>query len=127
MAVLSPSEMRERPASVGRPPSFVEVQVVDEAGQSLPSGSVGRLRCRGTAGKGFAAGIDPASDERFRDGWYYPGDPAHIDEAGYIFLKGRSIDVISRNGVEIFATEIEAVIAQHPDVVGRWRSSACRD
>jgi acyl-coenzyme A synthetase/AMP-(fatty) acid ligase len=116
VAMLSPSEMRERPASVGRPPSFVEVQVVDETGRPLPPGTVGRLRCRGTAGNGFAADIDPASDERFRDGWYYPGDAAHLDEAGYIFLKGRSIDVINRNGVEIFATEIEAVIAQHPTV-----------
>jgi acyl-coenzyme A synthetase/AMP-(fatty) acid ligase len=116
MAVLSPAEMRERPASVGRPPSFIAVQVVDETGRSLPPGSVGQLRCRGTEGKGFAAEVDPASDERFRDGWYYPGDAAHLDEAGYIFLKGRSIDVINRNGVEIFAIEIEAVIAQHPDV-----------
>jgi acyl-coenzyme A synthetase/AMP-(fatty) acid ligase len=116
VAVLSPAEMRERPASVGRPLSFVEVQVVDNAERALPPGVVGRLRYRSTAGKGFAADIDPASDERFRDGWYYPGDTAHLDEAGYIFLKGRSIDVINRNGVEIFAAEIEAVIAQHPTV-----------
>jgi acyl-coenzyme A synthetase/AMP-(fatty) acid ligase len=111
VAVLSPAEMRNRPASIGRPPSFIDVQVVDEAGRSLPSGAVGQLRCRGTEGKGL-------SDERFSDGWYYPGDSAHIDEAGYIYLRGRrSVDVISRNGVEIFAAEIEAVIAQHPTVV----------
>jgi acyl-coenzyme A synthetase/AMP-(fatty) acid ligase len=117
VAVLSPAEIRERPASIGRPPSFVEVQVVDEAGRSLPPGSIGQLRCRGTEGKGFAADTELASDEHFQDGWFYPGDSARLDEAGYIFLMGRSGDVISRNGVEIFPTEIEAVIAQHPTVL----------
>ncbi len=116
VAVLSPSEIRERPASVGRSPSFVEAQVVDEAGRVMPPGMVGRLRCRGTEGKGFAADVDPASDERFRNGWYYPGDYAHLDEAGYIFLRGRGADTINRNGVELFPAEIEAVIAQHPNV-----------
>jgi acyl-coenzyme A synthetase/AMP-(fatty) acid ligase len=116
VAVLSPREMRERPASVGRPPSFVHVQVVDGAGQPLAPGVAGQLRCRGTEGKGFAAEVDPTSDERFRDGWYYPGDAAHLDEAGYIFLKGRSADVIHRHGLEIFSADIEAVIAEHPVV-----------
>lgn len=64
----------------------------------------------------FAADVDPASDERFRDGWYYPGDYAHLDDAGYIFLRGRAGDAIARNGIELFPAEIEAVIAQHPDV-----------
>jgi acyl-coenzyme A synthetase/AMP-(fatty) acid ligase len=92
------------------------VQAVDDARRSLPPGTVGRLRCRGIEGKDFAAEIDPGSEERFSDGCYYLGDYAHLDEAGYIFLKGRSIEVINRNGVEIFATEIKAVIAQRPTV-----------
>jgi long-chain acyl-CoA synthetase len=116
MAVLTPKDIREHSASVGRPPSFVEVQVVDEAGQSLPPGKAGRLRCRGTQGEAFAVDVDPASDERFRDGWYYPGDWARIDREGYIFLQGRSSDAIRRAGGELFPGEIEAVIAEHSSV-----------
>jgi acyl-coenzyme A synthetase/AMP-(fatty) acid ligase len=116
VAALSPAQMRERPGSIGRPPSFIEVQVVDETGRLLPPGAVGQLRCRGTEGKGIAAENNPASDEHFADGWFYPGDMAHLDEAGYIFLRGRSADVINRNGLELFASEIEAVVAQHPSV-----------
>jgi acyl-coenzyme A synthetase/AMP-(fatty) acid ligase len=115
VAVLSPKAMRERPASVGRPLSSVEVQVVDDSGQPLPPGIFGRLRCRGTAGMGFSADVD-ATNGALPDGWHYPGDYAHVDEAGYIFLKGRSSDVIQRNGIEIFAAEVEAAIAEHPSV-----------
>ncbi len=116
VAVLSPADMARRPESVGRPASMAEIEVVDEAGRALPQGSVGRLRCRGTAGKGFAAEVDPAGDERFRDGWYYPGDLAYLDDAGYLFLKGRAAAVISRGGAELFAADIEGIIAEHPAV-----------
>jgi acyl-coenzyme A synthetase/AMP-(fatty) acid ligase len=116
LSVLPASAMRERAASVGRPPSFVEVQVVNRDGHPVPAGTVGKLRCRGTEGKGFAGDTEPTGDERFRDGWYYPGDLASIDPEGYIFLKGRTVDVIFRNGIELFAQDIEEVIAVHPSV-----------
>ncbi len=113
---LAPWEMRERPASVGRAPSCVELQVVDDQGRSLPPRAVGRLRCRGTEGSGFAGDVDPAGDENYRQGWYYPGDLAVLDEAGYLFMKGRSADVVRRDGVELYLSEIESIIAQHPAV-----------
>jgi acyl-coenzyme A synthetase/AMP-(fatty) acid ligase len=116
LSVLPASAMREKAASVGRPPSFVEVGVVNRDGFPVPRGDVGKLRCRGTEGKGFAGDTEPQGDERFRDGWYYPGDLASIDADGYIFLKGRSADIIFRNGVEVFAQEIEEVMAVHPSV-----------
>jgi acyl-coenzyme A synthetase/AMP-(fatty) acid ligase len=115
IAVLSPAQMRARPHCVGRPPSCVEVQVVDEAGRPLPPGATGRLRCRGTQGSGIGE-VDAADDERLRDGWFYPGDSAHIDEQGYIVLKGRAGEIIHRNGRVVFAADIEAAIAQHPAV-----------
>jgi acyl-coenzyme A synthetase/AMP-(fatty) acid ligase len=117
MTVLTPSGMRAHPESVGRPASFVSMEVVDQAGQPLPQGTIGLLRCRGTEGKGFAAEVAPDSDERFRDGWYYPGDLASIDEEGFVYLKGRSgVDVIRRAGGDLLAAEIETVMAQHVSV-----------
>jgi acyl-coenzyme A synthetase/AMP-(fatty) acid ligase len=110
LSVLRPSEIRERPASVGRPRSSIAVQVVGPDGQPLPAGMIGRLRSRGTEGRGFAG------DERFHDGWYYPGDLGHMDAAGYVFLKGRDADVITRGGHQLFAADIESVIALHPAV-----------
>lgn len=116
VAVLTPGEMRARPASVGRPSSFIKVEVVDEAGRALPPGVTGRLRFQGTEGA-TAGEVDPIADERFDDGWFYPGDSGHLDQAGYIFLKGRAGETIRHNGAAIFASEVEAVIARHPAVV----------
>jgi acyl-coenzyme A synthetase/AMP-(fatty) acid ligase len=110
LAVLSPAEMRARPQSVGRPPSAIEVQIVDAEATPLAQGATGRLRCRGTEGVGMGA------DERFHDGWYYPGDVGHIDAEGYIYLKGRDADVIGRAGGQLFAVDIEQLIALHPAV-----------
>jgi acyl-coenzyme A synthetase/AMP-(fatty) acid ligase len=98
LSVLTPAAMREKPDSVGRPPSFVEIEAVGRQGDRLPSGTVGRLRCRGSASKGFAAENDVEGDERFRDGWYYPGDIGSIDDQGYIFIKGRTVDLIQLPG-----------------------------
>ncbi|HEY1979281.1 MAG TPA: class I adenylate-forming enzyme family protein [Xanthobacteraceae bacterium] len=105
LAVLKPAEMGAHAASVGRPPPGVDVQVVDDGGRVLPPGNVGRLRFRRSEGERFAG-----------DGWYYPGDNAELDAAGYIHIRGRSAELVRRQGVEFFAAEIEAEIAQHPNV-----------
>ncbi len=116
VAALSPAEIPEHAVSVGRPPPFIEVQVMDGDGRSLPAGHVGRLRLRYRADPGDAAGAAPTGAQTLPDGWHYPGDNALLDAGGYIHIRGRSADVIQRNGVEISATEIEAVIAQHASV-----------
>jgi len=110
IAVLKPSEMREHAASVGKPPAAVEAQVVDDAGRPLPLGQLGRLRLRYRSGEPFPGAAQSG------DGWYYPADNVHLDAAGYIRIGGRSADMVRRKGVEFFATEIEAVIAQHPNI-----------
>ncbi|MDP7342069.1 MAG: hypothetical protein QF767_01585, partial [Alphaproteobacteria bacterium] len=60
---------------------------------------------------------DPEADARtFRDGWFYPMDLAAINEAGYIFLKGRADDMISCDGIKFYPIEVENVLLSHPDV-----------
>ena len=53
----------------------------------------------------------------FRDGWFFPGDLASVNAAGYVFLKGRKKDMVIRGGINIYPVEVEAALQSHPAVV----------
>jgi acyl-CoA synthetase (AMP-forming)/AMP-acid ligase II len=51
------------------------------------------------------------------DGWFATGDRAHLDEDGYLFIEGRSDDMIIRGGENISPAEIEDVLIGHSEVI----------
>jgi acyl-CoA synthetase (AMP-forming)/AMP-acid ligase II len=57
-----------------------------------------------------------ATAEAIRDGWFYTGDMAHIDEEGFYYIDGRYKDMIKSGGENIYAAEVEAVFREHPKV-----------
>jgi acyl-CoA synthetase (AMP-forming)/AMP-acid ligase II len=117
ISVLAGDEIRERPASVGRPVFGVDVEVVDEAHRRLQAGGIGRVRYRGD---GVASGFhrdEEASREAFRDGWFYPGDLGRFDHDGFLTIVGRAKEMIIRGGVNIFPAEIEHALLQHTNVI----------
>jgi len=111
ISILRPADFATRADSVGRPHSLAEITIADEADNPLPTGATGRLRYRGPGLGTPLNGI--AGNPNFRGGFYYPGEIARLDEAGYIFLAGRTSDVIIRSGAKFFPAEIEAVLAEH--------------
>lgn len=115
LSVLRPEHFAERADSVGQPHSLIEVQIVDEDDRPLAEGDVGRMRLRGPGVGLPLPGI--AETGNFRGGWYFPGEIARLDEAKFIFLQGRTSDVIMRSGAKIFPSEIEAVLLGHPAVI----------
>jgi acyl-coenzyme A synthetase/AMP-(fatty) acid ligase len=115
MAALRPEDIAERPTSVGRPFSFVDVEVVDDDDRPVGADTAGRLRCRGPGLTSPIAGLG-GSREDFRDGWHYPGELAMLDSLGYIHLQGRTSEVIFRGGAKVFPAEVEAVLQAHEDV-----------
>jgi acyl-coenzyme A synthetase/AMP-(fatty) acid ligase len=115
ISILQPRDLADRASSVGQPHSLVEIEVADENGAPLAEGETGRLRIRGPGVASPLAGR--AAESGFRDGWYYPGEIARLDEAGYIFLEGRTSDVIVRRGAKIFPAEVERALIQHPGVL----------
>jgi len=115
MTVLRPEDITDHAASIGRPFSLVDIEVVDDNGRPLGPEVPGRLRCRGpgvTSPIGSGYGPDD-----FRDGWYYPGELAARDERGYVFLQGRTSEVIFRGGAKIMPAEVEAVLQAHEAVI----------
>lgn len=114
VSLSTPRDLRERPSSVGRPIFGVEVDIVNPDDQSLPAGEVGALRYRGP-GVADSFFHDPEQSAlHFRDGWFYPGDLAERDQEGYVYLRGRSKDMVIRGGVNIYPNEIEDVAMRLP-------------
>jgi cyclohexanecarboxylate-CoA ligase len=99
----------------GRPLPGVEVRVIDELGQALPPGEVGRLVVR--ACSNFGGYLKrPQWNATDADGWFDTGDLARLDEAGYIRISGRSKDVIIRGGENVPVVEIGSLLCRHPAV-----------
>lgn len=116
VAIAYPEDQEAFPESVGRPIDAIEAEVVGKDGHPLPPGAVGHLRFRAPYLPTKYLDDPEASAKAFRGGWYYPGDLAAINEQGYLFLKGRSDDVINSGGVKLYPTEVEGVLLNHPAV-----------
>ena len=59
---------------------------------------------------------EPATKEALRDGWYHTGDLGALDGDGYLQIVGRLRDVIRTGGETVAPSEVEAALADHPDV-----------
>jgi acyl-CoA synthetase (AMP-forming)/AMP-acid ligase II len=124
IAVLTPDDHRDahgntddtvarRLGSVGLPVPGIEVQIRDENANVLGPGQPGELFVRGEQVSGKYTGIGSVLDE---EGWFPTKDIATLDEAGYLFITGRSDDTIIRGGENIAPAELEDVLIEHPHV-----------
>lgn len=117
VSIATPEDRKRYPNTVGRAVFAVEIEIVDDDDKALQSGEIGHLRYRGPGVATTYFDDDVASADAFRDGWFYPGDLAEMNDGGYVFIRGRSKDVINRGGVNIHPSEIETILANHPAVV----------
>jgi long-chain acyl-CoA synthetase len=103
--------------SVGRPTPGVEIKIEDEGGGTLPPGRDGQILVRGdNAMTGYLH--DPAATaEALRGGWMHTGDIGRLDDAGRLWVVDRAKDMIIRGGNNVYPSEVEAVLAAHPDVL----------
>jgi fatty-acyl-CoA synthase len=114
IAVATPSDMAEAPATVGRPVAGVDVDVVDENGRAVTRGATGRLIVRSDA---LFEGYTSGDDGSIRGGKIDTGDIGWIDAEGRLFVEGRSDEMVVIGGENVYPAEIEAVISKVPGVV----------
>lgn len=116
IAVAGPEDLRRVPETVGRPVPAIRVEVVDAAGQPVPAGAVGEVRASHPDYPRTYASGQTGTASRFAGDWFYPGDLAVRDRDGYLFLKGRTDDVINVGGRKVYPTEIVECLTRHAAV-----------
>ena len=111
---ISHDEAGARPDATGKPVPGYRACVLDEEGQVLPAGKVGRLAVKGPTGCRYLA------DERQRgyvlNGWNLTGDAYLQDEDGYFVYQARTDDMIISGGYNIAGPEVESALLAHPAV-----------
>jgi acyl-CoA synthetase (AMP-forming)/AMP-acid ligase II/thioesterase domain-containing protein len=110
---LPPAE--RKPGSVGLP-AGPEIAILSPAGGRLPAGEVGEVAIRGeNVFDGYHANPD-ANSEAFTGGWFRTGDEGYVDDDGYLFLRGRSKEIINRGGEKVAPREVDEALLAHPSV-----------
>jgi long-chain acyl-CoA synthetase len=108
---------KERKAgSIGTPIEGVEMKVVDDDGNEVDQGEIGEIVIKGhNVMKGYW-NRDDATEASIKDGWFFSGDMAKVDEDGYFFIVDRKKELIIRGGYNVYPREIEEVLYEHPAV-----------
>ena len=93
-----------------------DVRILDDAGAPSPVGQPGTVyMALGTQDFEYH-GDKGKTDANRRDGYFTVGDVGELDDAGYLFLRDRKIDMIISGGANIYPAEIESVLLAHPEV-----------
>lgn len=110
-------EIEKRFNSVGRPVRNVTVKVFDEEGREAGAGGEGEIAVRSPSMTTGYYGLPRETALVFRDGYYFTGDLGFIDEAGYIYIRGRKKFLVNVGGFKVDPEEVENVLSKHPDVL----------
>jgi acyl-CoA synthetase (AMP-forming)/AMP-acid ligase II len=113
------ADAREHPeklGAAGRPHAGVDIRVVDDAGRAVEPGTVGELLVRPPRmAAGYAGGASLA-DRVDAEGFVRTGDHARVDAEGFVWIEGRTSDLINRGGNKVFPEQVEEVLRLVPGV-----------
>jgi fatty-acyl-CoA synthase len=101
---------------VGRSFLFSEVRVIGVDGKSVPTGQTGEIIGRSPGTVTMYHDNPAKTAETFKDGWVHTGDLGRLNAEGYLFISGRTKDLIVTGGQNVHAGEVEERILMHPGV-----------
>lgn len=107
-----------RPGSMGMPVPGIKAAILDDEGKQLSPTEQGHLCLKAGWSSMFSTYLnnEEVYQQKFKNGWYYSGDTAWMDEDGYFWFKGRSDDVINTAGHLISPFEVESALLELDEV-----------
>jgi long-chain acyl-CoA synthetase len=116
VTILDREDALRKRGSVGVPPPFYDMRIIDDAGRDVPAGTVGEIVGRGPITMPGYLGRDDETRAALRGGWLHSGDLGYIDADGFLFLVDRKKDMIDSGGVKVYPRDIEEIAARHAAV-----------
>ena len=116
--LIDSHEWLKKPGSVGRPGPEFDNKILDDEGGEVPQGEVGTIYMRAPDAGRFRYYKDEGKTaSSYRGDYFTLGDMGYFDEDGYLFLTGRTAELIISGGVNIYPQEVDSGIMQHPAVL----------
>ncbi|MFU8864264.1 MAG: AMP-binding protein [Rhodobacterales bacterium] len=119
VTLYGPNETGDKLGSAGKVYPYVEVAILDEDDNRLPSGEVGEIAVRPTLPGIMMQGyyrMPEATLGAMSNLWFHTGDRGYLDSQNYLYFVDRKKDAIRRRGENISAYELEMIISRHPCV-----------
>ncbi|MCP4270673.1 MAG: AMP-binding protein [Gammaproteobacteria bacterium] len=117
-AIVNPLDAKEFNGSIGLPISSTDVSIRDDNGNEVGFNEPGEVCIKGPqVMRGYWQRSDETRKVITDDGWFLTGDIGEINEEGYVKLVDRKKDMILVSGFNVFPNELEAVVAEHPDIL----------
>jgi long-chain acyl-CoA synthetase len=105
-----------RLSSAGQPMMGIDLRIVDDDGDEMPTGEVGEIAMRGPNIASGYFNLPEETAKTFRNGWFHTGDLGRVDEAGYLYIVDRKKDMVVTGGENVYSSEVETILHQHPKV-----------
>ncbi|MGM7719974.1 AMP-binding protein [Metabacillus sp. Hm71] len=118
VTVLPDDDSKRKPGSVGKPCHNVEIQIRTSTGVVAEKNEIGKIYVRSKMlFSGYLqAGMSCIQPIQTEDGWMTVDDMGYVDAEGFLYIIGREKNMILYGGINIYAEEVETVLASHPDV-----------
>ena len=116
ITVLRGDEWLAHEGSVGRGFRGTEIRILDDDQADVPVGEIGEIYLRNPAYGGSEYLGDAPAMHGTSDGFFTVGDLGYVDADDYVYLVDRRVDVIITGGANVFPSEVEAALIDHPQI-----------
>ena len=116
VTILDKNDFAAKANSVGTPPPFFEIKIINSEGKEAAVGEAGEIVGRGPIMMAGYYNNPQLTAQAIVDGWLQSGDIGYVDDDGFLFLVDRKKDLIISGGANVFPKDIEEIAVQHPAV-----------